>query len=907
MNKLRRVSAFAISLVFLIQALGMTAAAKTKPSDVAALLYDLKIMERTEDQEIQVTDTVKRKDFAVMAAKLLLGGGELTKSYVTSFSDVPVDDPASVSIGYVTQSGVMEGAGGKMFYPEVAVTVGDAVQTMVTILGYKGIAAASGGVSGFRKTASDLGILSGVTGADEDFLTISSAVNLIYNTLEAPYLMPDSVEGGNLILSSNKDRTLLTEVFHIYQGDGIVKSNETTALLGEADAIAGEVRIGSEYYSVGDTDIADYLGYNVVFWYYQENSGADKKIVSFSEYKNRNAVLVIDAEDILEWNASVTGKSTLIYEDKKNASKRISVINAFDVIYNGKSFTDYIIETLFPEYGAVKLIDNNGDGIYDVIVIDSYRVVVTEQASAFFGWVVDMVTSEKIDLDIGNDDNKIVITKDGIPISVKDIQKWDVLSVYEAKDNNERIVNVVVTRQSVRGQVSRIDYNDEEIEIDGKTYKLGKSFLRVLNAQKVSLFLGANQTFYLDHRGEIAAFDPVTGGDARYAFIRTIKVDNETYERPMIFMRLWDIAANTWTTYRLAEHFYINDRRVKEGLTESYERPYKTSFNGTPTLVSEYKINAFPIGSAGDFEVEIRNRDVIKYKLNEDGEILRIYLTEENTDYNNVVNNLGNNDNLMLKRNAAISGALVVEASATIYFSSSETLRITVPISPAQFENEKMYTTSISQSDRKSLSLTLYDVKSYIPKIVRYDSDSAKSSETVNVAANTVVVKTIEQTINEDDEVVGRITGYVNGVETVYTLSYDCTHSASFAALQKGDFIRCSVGNDGYVSAIARDIDSRGGRILIDNNPFSYGSSFTDLNLLIGTVCFVDTEVNIMAVDLGGEHKRIASLKIPPLTVINKNNGEKFEVSDGTAVTIGQKVAVRMQAGATKLIEIFAE
>ncbi|UKI37007.1 MAG: hypothetical protein L6V93_01920 [Clostridiales bacterium] len=122
--------------------------------------------------------------------------------------------------------------------------------------------------------------------------------------------------------------------------------------------------IENKVYGFDYRNMSNLIGQTVKFYYKDD---AFKTIV-YAEPDGSDTVTVLNANDII----SCDGKK-YTYEGTSGKERYISLESSHFIMFNGRVASDITNDKYIPEFGCVKLIDNNGDGKYDVVIITSYE------------------------------------------------------------------------------------------------------------------------------------------------------------------------------------------------------------------------------------------------------------------------------------------------------------------------------------------------------------------------------------------------------------------------------------------------------------------------------------------------------------------------------------------------------
>ena len=472
--------------------------------DAIAVLTALDVVDSDISEEL--SDNFTRGEFAYALSKLMLPE-ELSEPRLY-FYDVPTDDDYCAAISTLVNLGAVSRAQTE-FRPADTITRNEAVKMVMYLLGYSVMAEESGGYpSGYLKYAQRCNVLDKVS--ENQQLTKSAGLIMLYNMLhtnvnDVIYTTSETkIKSGNGIY--------MTEILSIYNKNDVLNDNGITSLVGKSD-------LNENQYSVGDVrfyaqkDYKNMLGKSVSLYYKKDKSA------------NKNTVVALVENDNREWRASAedikTGDITKwVYSDSEDGYKEKSrtVSERAAYIYNGialsgKEVTDY--KNLFiPKIGNVRFLDNNNDGVAEVVFINSYYNLVVGFYDSKSETLYDKRNNATEKKSISFKDKDYVITDaSGAVKGFSDItEKWKCLLVGEsiAKD----FVNVTVSDKVVAGEISDVRSSDGKTmyRIDGGLYKSSLEFNEELQP-------GKSGKFYINALNEIIYFDGSLGDAALFCYI----------------------------------------------------------------------------------------------------------------------------------------------------------------------------------------------------------------------------------------------------------------------------------------------------------------------------------------------------------------------------------------------------
>ena len=675
------------------------------------------------------------------------------------FGDVTSADKNYPYLCAAYEMGLVNGASNDLFRPDDPVTSEMAAKMLVTVIGYKPLAELRGGYpTGYQIVASQLKLFSGCENQAE--LNGAAAAILMENALEAPYFRATEIGIGYETFQSNTDDTLLQERFLIYQTKGVLSGTENTALLSGSSRLKhGFVTIDQTRYAVGDTAAAEWLGYAVEA-YWRGEPGEDGTLVYIAP-QQKNETLQIDTENILSANAE---RLSYVTDDGKTKTLKISLHASF--IYNGKQ-TPFSSDLLQAEYGALTLIDNDGDGVYDVLLMRAYRTIVVSSAMPSTHTVADYLDGKTVELDPNVSDYRVYLTLDGAPVTVADLQPWDVLSYTESLEDGTVVKTALVHREKATGMVTAVSPGDTMAEINGVEYQVSAAMMKKINA-------GQEGSFYIDAFGRIVAASGER--DVVYGYVKAgLKKGMDKY---------------------LLKIFTENNRWVELPLRE------KLQFNGVSGTSAADAYSALLAGEAV-------KPQLITYRVSTEREI-----NELSTAQNIPVGSAGEQAAIeagTFRKSLSISSANYRNYSGSAAFGDVVCVALAkvfvLPENPASASDNMFYA--------GSAALLTHDTR--YSNIVAFDVDDMRYAHACTIdrkAGGTennifMVVTKINTAVDDYGDTVYALHGLYQGSQsTVYTANTEMVDAIS---LKKGDVVQFGVDENGKVRSLSRSWNTADG------------------------------------------------------------------------------------------------
>lgn len=577
----------------------------------------------------------------------------------TQFTDVTSSHWAS---GYVAQAagkGIINGNGDGTFAPEANVKFQDVVKMFVRTLGYEPYVNANGGYpAGDLAAANRYGVLDGVINSgNEAEATRGQVAQIAYNSLDTP-LMDRKTYGADAewIIYDGKGETkgdfqsLLTQYLGVKKFEGIVNENRITALdslqtsvdkddkekigfdfVGKNDDYSDytlyEVKDAEGKIYAGDTNAADYLGYDVNVFIKESDRNGEYDIISISPTnKNKTVEFTLDKY----YGYSSTDRKIEYYKNDTDTTK-VTLDKDADAIYNGGAYTLADVFTKLLEKndkysGKVTLIDNNSTNGYDVVKVEIGAPAVIDEVSSkgritFKNAPKVKGDTKSIKIDFGDEDTSKIykLTKDGQAMDWADLKEWDVVSVVSPGASSNYFDIRVIGSSSVDGVISSRKASDTsadkyEYTIAGNSYDVAANCYQMDETKGWNV--GTAGMFYIDEYGKIVAYDKngsttsSTSSDA-YAYVLNATDDADTWGKKNVRVQILDKDGKVYDAYFASSVKFENASYA--GLTNT-DLAGKDITSDPTVKVDESGFNAKNVAKA------MVNK-LITYKANSSGEI----------------------------------------------------------------------------------------------------------------------------------------------------------------------------------------------------------------------------------------------------------------------------------------------
>lgn len=745
------------------------------------LLSALKIFEGYEDGSIKPESTITRAEMAAVILRTI-GNKSLTK-YTGMFTDVDASHWAADTIQTAADLGIINGMGDGTFAPDAPVKYEQAIKMVVCALNYGAYAEYNGGYPmGYITLAgrTDLQLTKSIGGAYGTDATRGTIVKLVYNAVNAPYPTLTGFDALGPVYSTEDDKTLASEKHDVYIGEGILTATPTKAIDLGAVLLDTQVAIDGDVFESSLTNADDLVGQYIKFYYYDESgNGAEEKIIYAYPVLNKNNTLTIDALKVDTFENLDGSAPKLKYFSETNAKKTAKLVEDPIIVYNNEVLTkdklpempndyegtksEYFVDFITPDVGSIKLGDFDNDGKYDIVFVEKYITYVVNSSSTSkvtFKYEVD--GKKNLDMDLEDSQYFITLTRDGETIKPRHLKEYEVLSVlmnapYTDKDyTGDKKITAVASTATITGKSSAFDEDDDGnylVYVDGKQY-----YVDAAAAEDVKDSIGNDGTFYLDIFDRIAYVESSAAGKLtgkeKYGWIMNAYVE-EGSDVPTIKLFTQD---GTVAAYEVDSEINYWDKS-----TGGAVKLDSGSDEGMEKLLS--------LKTATPYATSVASVRLCKYKVNSSNLLTQLYVATTEDSTKGVTVNTAN-----------MNGVGSIGSVLSGYKMSGDVLRFTVPskntemasdvstykVESVAASNYLKYSTGVSED---FILAEFEDGKPTVMiKFVGSSDDLAVYTDTDTAADNSVMMVTkISKAVNDDDERVYIIKGYIGTGEVSFT------------------------------------------------------------------------------------------------------------------------------------------
>ena len=719
LKTLKKIMVMVMTLAMIMSFIPIAANADDVP---AVYIHEIELLKKLEvlpdklasDLSSQIT---RGKFSEMLTAMLGVGGG-----------DNAIDELYNLGIVHGYTNGKLE--------ENNNITTYEAVKMTVNALGYETLAELEGGYPlGYVKIAYDIDLLSGSVQNNE--MTVKDAVRLIVDAGNAPMtkISNDTLLGG----VEMGGKTMFYTYFDVVRTEGIMTADGFTTI-GSTACVPGQVIINDVNFEDADSVASDFLGYYIEAYAYEDDMLPP--LIAAGPMADYNNELTVAAESYIEATGSLA-QFNVKYEDEKGTIKKITVGDNYYVVYNGKLFSGLTLT----EHGTgfynlndgtadVTFVDNDRDGIYEIVKINEYETYIVQSTNAS---TYDVYAKYSKSINLDEDKYDVFIYKaGGTEGSFADLTKDTALSVIESADGE--LIKAYILGNTATGAISGMSNADSHnvLTIGSKPLTVTKEYENLSHQDKITGVMGANVTAVLDRNGNIVDMELVESVWT-YGYIMRVIYDENTESCTGIV--LFD-QSNKQIEIAIGER--VNVDGVSYKATELARSGLCTIENNYPKAIKQ----------------------LVRYKVG-NGTVEKIDTEVYNTE---------------LEDEASLQDCTAAMPSGTLYFNkvsgymytgnyaafgvSEDTIVFTIPTGGitdlAYFYAQKLNSWSNKTRLKDYSVYNLNDAK--IAKVV---VRNVKDDKTPGTTADYIIVKDVSTVINKDGEAVYKLDGVrmSNGAE----------------------------------------------------------------------------------------------------------------------------------------------
>lgn len=451
--------------------------------DAAQMVASLGLLDGVSSTELGADNLVRREEAAKIVA--MAAGLDVLQTETSSFSDVAADNVYLKYIEACLKAGII--SKGDTYRPRDFVRGTELLKMLTTAMGYSDVLTKLGSYpANVMELTRKLELAKGVDSVLDDYISKEDILRILYNSLLTPTVKISAFNDNGVLYGDGE--ILLKKAFGLEYYRGIVTGNAVTGLISPKNTGKNNVVIeGISYYDEKNL-VHEYIGQNI---YYLADE--DNNIAAAWDNRKKQEVHTVFTKDIV---FPKTTSDSIAVATEDDDIEFYMLNNPPYVLKNGVAYDDYTKESLNVVNGTLNLIDNDRDGIIDVINILEPEIIVVDYIKNDSGRITaGGINGDGIDV---SGYKYLSVKYDGKDALIDEIVKGSLLYAYVSENDESVIIDVY--RNSVTGTVTEI--TSEKLYIDGEEYGFSQYYLNNKDKQEM-LVLSLNATFIFNEQNEL--------------------------------------------------------------------------------------------------------------------------------------------------------------------------------------------------------------------------------------------------------------------------------------------------------------------------------------------------------------------------------------------------------------------
>ena len=491
----------------------------------AKLLDYLGIMEAAKLKEEQLVTRAE----ALNLAFSLLGIDSAVFSHNADrqmYYDVPPEHPYYQAVQAAWSLGWIDCPDDRLFRPEAFIS-GDAMtKILLHALGYgQSLNYLGSFPANVRRKASDIKLYRKMSVDGNAFVDQQTMVLLLYNALTVP-AADIQIESDRLTLEAGEN--LLYGRYDLVEGSGLITGNHVSSLKNAVSYSPSHIEIDQKSYVDTTGEMGKWLGYRVD--YFINSADQENAIVLYDCSSADNSVVTMQGRDLSSGNEGLIS-GNLRFTKENGSDESVSLAQGYSVIYNGVADIEYNIYDFKGDYTELTFLDNNRDGEYDIVFVDTYQSAVISSAG-WSGKDIRVIFESGGSLTLPAEGAGVFLfmqTIDGGVVTPEMLESGDLITY--AQSRNGKAVKLYAGDRVVSGNVEAVESGDKSfVHIDGERYEVHQAYFDALeegSSIAKELKPGADAAFRLNKAGQIVALSSSNeSGMFEYAVLLATDVEN---------------------------------------------------------------------------------------------------------------------------------------------------------------------------------------------------------------------------------------------------------------------------------------------------------------------------------------------------------------------------------------------
>ena len=702
------------------------------------------------------------------------------------FFDVPLTSSYADVVNTAYSVGLIKGNTDGTLAIDTPITFNEAVIMAVRAIGATILLSEDdSSYASYMNIAQRLDILDNVEITDEGTLNRGNVLRLLFNILNADCIATKN--GKDYYLD---DVSMLETYYQIYTADGVIESCQYGDIYGGSTQEKDIVTIDGTNYKFDSVAAKELLGHRVTFYYTESSRGIHDEILFL--YSDGTRITKIDVEDVVYHK-----QGKLEYVDIDGMKDDVKLSGTALTLVNGERTSVSSSGMVLPKHGIVTLIDNDSNGVYDIVHYNEYSISMVSNINATEEKLYIYKGDYKV-IELGDYEAYYIYDTEGNSLPLSSITKNTLLNISE--NGYKTVMEIIVCTGVADFDIvsMRTENDDGNIiyyfeDAEGNEYRTVSDFEDIYDKNDIitnavkknsetnkvtvdtSAIMSSKYVFALNSDGKIAAVLDRT--DDRYMFGYIIATGKEDRGFP--------------------DDILVRMLTLKDGVMDY-------SLADKVRVINGHKSDNL------DKESVSLSRGIVRYKLNTAGKVNSVEFPgavgTESGFRQDKTTTTGSNDNTRyFSGNKLIGGQIAVNSNTKVFYVPGEDHADEeewyYAVTGASLVNMEYYPSTISYK---------YDDDVYADVLVA--NSSASGGGGMMLVEN--LVKIYDKKTGESYDA---IKGYVNGT----LMSYGLDSSAPYPAHSKapnfraapGDVIRFGVAPSGYIGSIYPVLDVSEGKV----------------------------------------------------------------------------------------------
>ena len=461
-----------------------------------AFVQNLGLMEGVSEDEFGLYQYITRAQAVATIVRAFADTVNPEYGEELPFEDVSEGHPLYKQIFTAYKLGYVRGGGNGQFEPDAYVSGNELAIMLLRALGYgERLEAEKSPAAAAVRIGRSLKIYK-----DSDMIRRGDFVKVLYRAMLAPMYEADRISEDGIKYTEGK--SILSERYELSLYEDIVFENNITTLLKDSKKKDKSAYVGNMRYADPDGLLDDYIGRKVVIGVYDSSPNE----IAFAWASDDNAEIVIKADEIVSTLSELEG-GTVTAEDKEFRRESYEISDRAYYVYNDVAYPDYTAEKMLIRSGDIRLIDNNNDDVYEVVLINEYTVYEVESASVsgdmFYlkGKYDTTEKSYKIDTD-----NLVVYNAEGKKKAAGSVSKGSVIAFYESPYQDHYRIELFSNAQT--GTLT--EYGSDSVVVGENIYSLASGV-----TVPTSVAIGDSVAIYVNDDGEAVYIKKATQAETK--------------------------------------------------------------------------------------------------------------------------------------------------------------------------------------------------------------------------------------------------------------------------------------------------------------------------------------------------------------------------------------------------------